>query len=101
MRDLVGMRTRSDEDVLRQLLSYHGLCSKDASDDFESGWGTPPSSRGGTRTLGWEATESGRQAPTEGQSASAEELCGSVAGSVSEADSSGEQKREPLLRKLE
>ena len=55
----------------------------------------------GKRTLGWEATESGREAPPEVQNASAEELCGSVAGSVSEADSSGGQTREPLLRKLE
>ena len=34
MRNLVGMRLRPEEDALARLLPYHGLDSKDASEDF-------------------------------------------------------------------
>ena len=35
--DLVGMHLRLEEDALTRVLPYHGLDSKDASEDFEDG----------------------------------------------------------------
>ena len=96
MRNLVGMRVRPEEDALTRLLPYHGLGSKDASEDFGR-WMTRSSLRVGKRTTGQEGTESGREAPPEGQSAGAK-LCGSCASSGSETDTSGGQTREPALR---
>ena len=60
MRDLVGMRLRPEEDALTRLLPYHGLDSKDASEDLWR-WMTPSSLRVGKRTIGL-----GRQSPAVG-----------------------------------
>ena len=62
MRDLVGMRLRPEEDALPRLLPYHGLDSKDASEDFWR-WMTWSSLRVGKRTIGLEVQSPGGRLP--------------------------------------
>ena len=53
MRNLVGMRVRPEEDAPTRLLPYHGLSSKDASEDFEVSGGRRPACAKARGQMDW------------------------------------------------